>query len=152
HPGPVEPRRPDRPDPRQRGRDELGVHPPAGVGGGGRPVGPGEALCPEAFTVEALEDKERQMGIGFQGLYRLNPIPRGGTFFERVWFGVPYATVPPGGRWVRYWDLASSRDDSACYTSGVLLGEYQKGEFREYVVSDVVRGRWSPADRNDVLL
>lgn len=43
----------------------------------------------------------------------------------------------------------SSRADSACYTSGVLLMKLGDGEFAEYWVCDVVRGRWMPAERNE---
>jgi predicted phage terminase large subunit-like protein len=116
----------------------------------GRAVG--EALCRHAFNEESLADKERIMGIGFQGLYRLNPIPRGGTFFRRDWFGLPVDKTPAETTWVRYWDLASSRLDSACYTSGVLMGRHGKGADARFPVGDVIRGRWSPADRDDMIL
>lgn len=114
---------------------------------------PGAALCRAAFNEESLADKERIMGVGFQGLYRLNPIPRGGTFFRRDWFGIPIDRAPDGTKWVRYWDLASSREDKACYTSGVLVGQapYPDGG-QQTIVGDVIRGRWSPADRNDTIL
>ena len=114
---------------------------------------PGEPLCPERFSLEKLEERRRVEGIGFESLYQQNPIPRGGTFFERRWFEVVQPSdVPAGVRWVRYWDLAASRADSACYTAGVLLGRTGAGEQARYWVADVARGRWSPADRNDVML
>jgi len=120
----------------------------------GRAVG--EALCPARFTIESLQTKRRALGIGFESLYQQNPIPRGGTFFERAWFKV--VEKVPGGpplklpKRVRYWDLAQSRKDSACYTAGVLMAKVGEKEETRYYVEDVIRGRWSPAERNDVML
>lgn len=116
----------------------------------GDPLGrqPGEALCPDRFTRENLEAKRRTEGIGFESLYQQNPIPRGGTFFERAWFAVLDRLSTEPGRLIRYWDLASSRNDAACFTSGVLMGKFG-GEYR---VCDVIRGRWAPAERNAVML
>lgn len=115
---------------------------------------PGEPLCVGAFDADALADKRRVLGVGFEPLYQQNDVVRGGQFFERAWFGQPLDALPAGytWRWGRYWDLASSRKDSACYTSGVLMGEGKKGAEKLYVVADVVRGRWPPAERNDTML
>lgn len=124
---------------------------------------PGEALCPDRFSIADLQKKQRIEGVGFEAGYQQNPIPRGGTFFERRWLlgsdgkplvksiaDLPLLTpVTYGRRLVRYWDLASSRADSACYTSGVLLMKLGDGEHSEYWVCDVVRGRWMPAERNE---
>jgi predicted phage terminase large subunit-like protein len=115
------------------------------------PRQPGDALCPERFSKEKLEQKRRVEGVGFESLYQQNPIPRGGTFFQREWFKT-VDKVPEGAKFVRYWDLASSRLDSACYTSGVLMASVGQGEAKRFFVVDVVRGRWMPADRNDVML
>ena len=119
----------------------------------GDPLGraPGEALCPDRFTRENLEAKRRTEGVGFESLYQQNPIPRGGTFFSREWFGEPVEKVPDGGRLVRYWDLADSRKDSACYTAGVLMSVVGSGESQRFYVVDVIRGRWMPAERNEVM-
>jgi len=113
---------------------------------------PGVALCDARFPLSELEKKRRAVGVGFECLYQGNPIPRGGTFFERAWFGQPVDRVPDGASLVRYWDLAESRKDSACFTSGVLLATVGAGGERRFFVADVVRGRWTPADRNDILL
>ncbi len=126
----------------------------------------GEPLCADRFTRENLENKRRIEGVGFESLYQQNPIPRGGTFFERQWFleggrpvdqdvhKLPRGLPMPGSatRLIRYWDLASSRHDSACYTAGVLMAKVGDGEHAMYYICDVVRGRWTPAERNDVLL
>lgn len=109
---------------------------------------PGEPLCAAAFSRESLEDKRRVLGVGFEPLYQQNDVRRGGTFFERAWFGDFDGPLPAGAVLDRYWDLASSRNDAACYTSGVLMA--RAGDL--YLVCDVVRGRWTPAERNDVML
>ena len=108
---------------------------------------PGEALCEDRFTRENLEAKRRTEGIGFETVYQQNDTARGGSFFQRDWFK-EVDTSPAGMRLMRYWDLASSRADSACFTSGVLMGKLADA----YFVVDVVRGRWGPAERNDVML
>lgn len=119
----------------------------------GDPLGrePGTALCPDRFTRENLEAKRRTEGIGFESLYQQNPIPRGGTFFERAWFKL-VDRLPDGCTLVRYWDLAASRKDSACFTAGVLMARHGSGDAVRYYVVDVIRGRWMPAERNEVLL
>lgn len=123
---------------------------------------PGEALCEQRFSIAKLLQKQRIEGVGFESLYQQNPIPRGGTYFQRAWLVGPdgrpllksideLPLLTPcefGRRLVRYWDLAASRADSACYTSGVLLMKLGDGEHAEYWVVDVVRGRWAPAERN----
>jgi predicted phage terminase large subunit-like protein len=117
----------------------------------GRAVG--EPLCPEAFSAESLADKRRVLGVGFESIYQQNPVPRGGTFFRRAWLGEAVDRVPEGAVVrCRYWDLAASRKDSACYSAGVLMAVVGDGEARRFYVEDVVRGRWGPADRNDVIL
>ncbi len=123
----------------------------------------GQPLCPDRFSIEKLLQKQRIEGVGFEAIYQQNPIPRGGTFFERRWLlGADNKPVvkslaeiplllpwPYGRRLVRYWDLANSRHDSACYTSGVLLMKLGDGDDCCYFVCDVVRGRWMPAERNE---
>jgi predicted phage terminase large subunit-like protein len=90
---------------------------------------PGEALCPERFSIEKLLQKQRIEGVGFEAVYQQNPIPRGGTFFERRWLlgsnGKPLvkslaelpilSMIPFGRRLVRYWDLA------ACLVAGTII-------------------------------
>lgn len=121
------------------------------------PIGraPGVALCEDRFPLEKLLQKRRIEGVGFESLYQGNPIPRGGTFFERAWFEVVKAVPwqpPLTIRRVRYWDLAASRQDSACFTSGILIAKIGEGEQARYFVEDVVRGQWMPAERNEVML
>lgn len=111
---------------------------------------PGEPLCPDRFTLEALELKRQTEGVGFETLYQQNDILRGGSFFAREWFKVSEVSGTPVRR-VRYWDLSSSRKDTADYTSGVLMAKTGDKEAARYWVEDVVRGRWSPGERNAVM-
>lgn len=111
---------------------------------------PGEPLCPDRFSLAALELKRQTEGVGFETLYQQNDILRGGSFFSREWFKVGPVSGTPVRR-MRYWDLASSRRDTACYTSGVLMAKTGEKENARYWVEDVIRGRWSPGDRNAVM-
>jgi predicted phage terminase large subunit-like protein len=121
----------------------------------GDPLGrrPGEALCPDLHPIEDLEGKRKVMGEGFEGLYQGNPVPRGGLFFRREWFGelVPEVPYRGGIRRVRYWDLAAATKDTSAYTSGVLMASIPRPGGADYYVEDVVRVRLPPAERNDVI-
>jgi predicted phage terminase large subunit-like protein len=119
--------------------------------------------CPDRYPLDKLLQKQRIEGVGFESVYQQNPVPRGGTYFQRKWLlgpdGKPalksideiplMLPMVNGRRLVRYWDLADSRADAACYTAGVLLCKIGDGEHAMYYVCDVVRGRWSPPERNE---
>lgn len=120
------------------------------------PIGrlPGEPLCPPRFTLAKLEERRLIEGVGFESVYQQNPVPRGGMMFDRTWFGTPVPDVPQGRRVtrVRYFDLASSRKDSACFTSGVLMAcVWEDASRKTFYVENVVRGRWHPGERNSVM-
>ena len=110
----------------------------------------GAPLCPERFSLETLLERQKILGEGFSGLYQGNPVPRGGLFFRREWFSI--VDEVPGGEYgpaesVRYFDLAASLKDTGCYTSGVLMARVGS---RFYII-DVIRDRWIPADRNEII-
>jgi len=109
---------------------------------------PGQPLCPELHPLKQLLSFRQSQGLGFESLYQGHPVPRGGTMFRREWFKI--VSSAPHCRMIRWWDLASSRADDACFTSGVLIG-HQPGT-DNYFIIDVIRGRWSPAERNEVML
>lgn len=73
----------------------------------------GDPLCPAAFDADALADKRRVLGVGFESLYQQDEVPRGGSFFQRDWFKSADA-IPAGARLVRYWDLA-------CLVAGTMI-------------------------------
>lgn len=74
-----------------------------------------------------------------------------GGFFDRDWFN--YIDSPPRdlGPKIRAWDLASSTGETADFTAGVLMAQGTKGDPGYYIL-DVIRGRWSPAQRDKIIL
>ena len=115
----------------------------------GRKVG--EALWPERFNEEALnrirEVQNKQGGAySFESLYQQNPTPREGAFFKVSQLQIVDA-VPANLKTIRAWDLAASTNGD--YTVGAKLGKDEAGLF--YVL-DVVRGQWTPDERNRVMM
>jgi predicted phage terminase large subunit-like protein len=74
-----------------------------------------------------------------------------GELFQYQWFDIVDAW-PEGVRSVRYWDLAGTEPSTANsdpdYTVGVKLEIDREGNF---IVRDVVRGRWSPGTVQEVV-
>lgn len=107
----------------------------------------GELLWPERFNEAAVTDLERAMGpYAAAGQLQQRPSPRGGQFFRRAWFPV-VAAAPVEARRVRYWDKAGTADGGD-YSAGVRMACTPDGI---YYVEHVVRGRWSPFERNQVM-
>jgi phage terminase large subunit-like protein len=81
-----------------------------------------------------------------------------GLMFFREWFETVDA-VPTRAdiQRVRYWDKAASttgENARSAYTAGVLMDRIPistDGLQAWYLIEDVVRGRWSPIDRNKVM-
>lgn len=101
----------------------------------------GELLFPERFTRATVDRDKAIMGsFAVAGQYQQRPTQRDGGLFKRAWFNKVKAAAL-GTRWVRYWDLAATKDQlssSAAYTAGVLLGRQPNGR---YVIGDVARLR-----------
>ena len=102
---------------------------------------PGEALWPERFDIDALNDYRVNLGRSFHALYQQDPQEQEGEFFKRSWFGF-VDEVPDDAKRARYWDMAASVDGD--YTVGLLMAYSEP----YWYVEDVVRGQWAPADRN----
>lgn len=68
-----------------------------------------------------------------------------GSFFLREWFA--FETPPRRAQRVRYWDKAATPGGGA-YSVGLLMA----GRSGKWWVEDVVRGQWSPAERNHRML
>lgn len=66
-----------------------------------------------------------------------------GLLFKRQWFEL-VDQVPRDAQRVRYWDRAGT-EGGGSYSAGVLMARDRQGIF---YVEDVVRGQWSPGDRN----
>ena len=85
------------------------------------------------------------------GQLQQRPTAREGGLFKRAWFTNPVKYVLDGLQRVRSWDLASASDASADpdYSVGLLMGRDPQTDLL-YVV-DVIRGRWSPAEVENVI-
>lgn len=71
-----------------------------------------------------------------------------GLMFRREWFK-PVDFAPREALRVLYWDKAASTISTSSFTAGVRISRCPNGIF---YIEDVVRGQWSPADRDTVIL
>lgn len=69
-----------------------------------------------------------------------------GLMFKRSWFETVYE-VPRVAARVRYWDRAGT-PDGGNYSAGTLMARDERGV---YYIEDVVRGQWSPFERDNVI-
>lgn len=76
-----------------------------------------------------------------------------GDYFQRQWFGalveLDDVNKSTEWQWVRWWDLAASVKPEACYTAGVLMGQFVRGV---RVVAHVARFRAVPGDRDERII
>lgn len=101
----------------------------------------GELLFPERFDEVVVSELEQSLlAYGTAGQLQQLPAPRRGGIFQREWLAT-VADVPRGTRFVRGWDLAATAG-AGDWTVGVKIGRTPDGR---YVITDVVRGQWSPA-------
>lgn len=101
----------------------------------------GELLFPQRFPRKVVDRDKAIMGsFATAGQFQQRPTLREGGMFKRQWFKtIPQA--PQMIRWVRYWDLAASKDQvgtQAAYTVGLKLGRLPSGKF---VIGDIYRAR-----------
>jgi len=72
-----------------------------------------------------------------------------GAIWKREWLHIVEKLADPRSSRIRFWDMAATADDG-CYTVGVLMAREQStGRF---VTENVVRGRWAPGERDQVIL
>lgn len=113
----------------------------------------GEPLWPDRFSREALlrirdiQTDDQSGAASFEALYQQNPTPREGAFFKVANLEILPA-APSTLRTVRAWDLAASTKGD--YTAGVKLGRDSATGL--FWILDVVRGQWTPDERNKVML
>lgn len=112
----------------------------------------GELLFPERFPRHVVDRDKHVMSsvngsYAVAGQYQQRPVPRGGGMFKREWFKF-LPTRPPFSKSVRGWDFAATEDPSAARTAGVRIDLDTEGRF---VISDVVKGRYSPSDVEKLL-
>ena len=107
----------------------------------------GEALWPERFPLEILEEKKASLGTRvFEALYQGRPTPDEGGFFKREWFKVTDRPFPPDAYRCRYWDKAATAGGGD-WTTGVLLASKDG----QYCIEDVVHVQYSPKDVQAVI-
>jgi predicted phage terminase large subunit-like protein len=97
------------------------------------------ALWPEVYPLERLATRRLAGEHGWWSLYQQQPFPKGGKMFQRSWFPV-VDVAPTGGRAVRGWDLAATKDGDGAATCGVKIREVGG----RYFVEDVQWLRGSP--------
>lgn len=113
---------------------------------------PGDLLWPERFSRHYLDSDLKPMLRSWGGEFAVasqmqqRPAPRGGGMFKRDAFKIVSAVDVPPGEDVRGWDLAGSKDGRAAFTVGLKLRRAQQGTSTNYYVTDVRRGRWTPAE------
>ena len=113
----------------------------------------GELLWPERFSrsaVERLKETFRAQGGSYAEAAQLQqrPSPRGGGMFRREDFQVVDAPPKQGGRTVRGWDLAATRNHRAAYTVGAKL---RICEGKLYIL-DISRARAEPFEVERMIL
>ncbi|HVH39244.1 MAG TPA: phage terminase large subunit [Gemmatimonadaceae bacterium] len=123
-------------------RDPLGekwihVELPAVIGANGDPVDErtdanARALWPEVWGLDRLAPVRMRGEHGWWSLFQQRPFPKGGAMFKRAWFGVVEA-APAGGRAVRGWDLAATKDGDGAATAGVKIREVGGRFYVEHV-------------------
>lgn len=115
------------------------------VAGEDDPLGrkPGEALWPERYPVETLEEIKTTLGSYYwEALYQQNPIRREGGMFKRSWFEI-VDSAPASKNAARYWDLAATEEKPGAdpdYTVGAKIVEKDG----VYYICDIRRERGTP--------
>lgn len=120
------------------------------------PIGraPGEALFPERYTQEDMENMKAEMQARWwEAMFQQNPFGDEGSVidisalfkytepeyhnFLREALASPQNFIP-----VRYWDMASTKDagDYSVGARGILNLKTD-----DFLIDDIVRGQWSPA-------
>ena len=114
-------------------------------------------LFPERFSKKWYDRHSAALGVyGTASLLQCDPTNRTGSIFNIN--NVNYVdNCPDNIRYVRCWDLASSKKerekDDPDYTVGVKVGAvWQKNEFGEnepiLYIDDVIRGQWEAPERD----
>lgn len=111
---------------------------------------PGEALWPELFPIESLEEIRADVGqYVWNALYQQRPAAlEGGLFRVAKIRYAPPEQVRSAVVWYRFWDLATTERTSADYTASIR-GFVEDG--RVYA-ADGIRGQWEwPDARREII-
>ena len=103
-----------------------------------------KALWPERYNIHELERRKLALGSHmFASIYQGKPTPSEGGRFKRSWFTFTDEPLNQDARRVRYYDLATTKDDGD-YTAGVLMAIDE--DTNEIVIEDIERGQRSAAE------
>ena len=113
----------------------------------------GEALFPERYPIEKLEELRRTLGtVFFRALYQQKPVDESKKISDRRWLEpvIPevYLTEYRDIRWGRVWDMAAT-EDGGDYTVGTLIG-YSKLTNKTFI-SNVIRDQLSPGQVEELI-
>lgn len=113
-----------------------------------KPDGKGNLLMdPRRLDKKNLNEFRKTLGeYGYAGQYLQDPVPLTGAMFDIKMLDIR-DQAPPMVRMIRAWDKAATKDAGA-YSAGVLIGIDKWGD---YWVLDVVRGQWTPTDRERMI-
>lgn len=105
----------------------------------------GELLWPDRCNQETTEELQEVLSeYAYAGQFQQRPAPKqGGTFKRDKWIivdAIPGKVI--GVTW-RAWDKASTEDGGA-FTVGTKMSRLEDGRF---IITDVERGQWSSANR-----
>lgn len=90
---------------------------------------PGEALWPEMFPLDVLEERKFELGeFDFAALFQGTPRPRGGTVYGEPHYYDPAVTSFEGCRIVLSADPAASEKTSADYSVGFVMSVRGQGK------------------------
>lgn len=114
---------------------------------------PGEALCPERFSEEALARKRIVSGSrDWEALYQQRPVAGTGGFFKQDWLrhydSLPIQIARPMNRYLLV-DPAGSKGKRSDYSAFVVIGLNTDGR---YYLLDAVRDRLSLKERAALLI
>lgn len=109
---------------------------------------PNLVMDPKRLNGQHLRDFHRTLGeYGYAGQYLQDPVPLKGAMFDITKLHISDGAPPRMVRMIRAWDKAATKDAGA-YSAGVLMG---LDKFGDYWILDVVRGQWTPTDREAMI-
>ena len=134
------------------GLDWIHIAIPAVVGADGEAADEREdadarSYWPDRYSLEDLAKIRLRGEHGWWSLYQQRPFPKGGGMFKREWFQI-VDMAPSGGRVVRGWDLAATKERDSAYTVGARLRFVDGRVF----VEDVVRLRGTPHEVEELIV
>jgi len=114
----------------------------------------GELLWPDVMTEEKVKAAEIILGAyGTAGQFQQRPAPEGGGIIKRDWFPIMDPPSPETAEYrywqscraTRGWDTGATQGGGD-YTAGVKIRDLGEKRVPRFIVEDVRRGQWGPAE------